>query len=208
MKVLVACENSQSVTHYIAENGHDVISCDSNYDGERGYPHYKGDVFDIIDDGFDIMIAFPPCTYLAKAQIHLLRNEVGRDKKSVEAIDFVKRLYNCSIPRVAIENPIGVLSSEWRKPTQIVSPHLFGDNYKKDVCLWLKRLPVLPVVLSSSQDLGTSSGYAADKPLKYKSVSNHVNSRMSQVEKSKIKSSWDYFPNLSKAVADTWCPKI
>ena len=154
MKVLVACEYSGSVRNAFINKGHDAISCDL-LPSDNGGPHYQGDVFDIIDDGWDIMIAHPPCTYLTIAaewaykdiQTKTLKpgTLIGENRRIAreQAIQFVKMLSNADIPMIAIENPIGVLSSRWRKPDQIIQPYQFGHDASKSTCLWLKGLPQL-----------------------------------------------------------------
>lgn len=186
MKILIACEYSGIVSSAFRSLGHAVTSCDL-LPSECSGQHYQGNVFDIINDGWDMMIAHPPCTYLCRAQIFRLQRESGRQAKSDDAIEFVRRLYDSNVPRIAIENPIGLLSTKWKKPSQIVFPWFFGDPYRKDICLWLKNLPPL-----------IASGYST----KRKSVCNHVNSRMSQEQKSKIKSK--FFPGVAAAMAQQW----
>lgn len=196
MRILIGCEESQVVTEQFTLKGHDVTSCDF-YEASKGYPHYKGDVLDIINDGWDMAIFFPPCTYLAKAQLFQCNSDEERAKLRDEAVEFVKTLYFSDIPRVAVENPSGHLTKAWRHPDQIISPHEFGDPYRKDVCLWLRGL----MPLRSWDDQGTTRGFPEDK---LRTVKNHVNSRMTNEEKSKIKSSWKWFPMTAKAMADQW----
>lgn len=188
MKVLVACEESQVVTKAFRSLGHEAYSNDI-YECSGGHPewHIVGDARDIVLGSWDIIIAHPPCTFLCKAQLWRCVPGTDRYIEQRKAIDFVKELYNAPCPQVAIENPIGCLSREWRRYDQLIYPYQFGDPYRKDICLWLKGLPRL--------DLGTES------PIR-KSVSNHVNSRMSQVQKSRIKSR--FFPGVAKAMAEQW----
>ena len=141
MRVLVACEFSGVVRDAFIRKGHDAISCDLLPTDRQG-PHYQGDVFDIIDDGFDLMVAHPPCTHLAVsgARYFAVKRADGRQKA---AIDFFMRLTRTRIPRFAIENPVCIMSSEWRKPDQIIQPWQFGHGETKATCLWLKDLPLL-----------------------------------------------------------------
>lgn len=141
MKILIACEYSGTVRDAFIKLGHDAISCDLLPTDTHG-PHYQGDVFDIIDDGFDLMIAHPPCTDLAvSGAAHFAKKrEDGRQQKS---IDFFMKLANCNIPKYAIENPVCIMSSVWRKPNQIVQPWMFGHLEQKATCLWTKGLPLL-----------------------------------------------------------------
>ena len=142
MRILVACEYSGTVRDAFIRRGHDAISCDLLPTEATG-PHYQGDVFDIIGDGYDAMIAHPPCTYLCSSGLHWNKRTPGRQKLTDEAIAFVLRLLNCDIPRIALENPIGCISTFYRKPDQIIHPYMFGDDASKATCLWLKGLPKL-----------------------------------------------------------------
>lgn len=139
MKVLVACEFSGIVRDAFLSLGHDAISCDLE-DSERVGPHYTGDVRDIIDDSYDLMIAHPPCTYLASSGARWFK---GREREQQEALDFVQELMDAPIDRIAVENPVSVISTRIRKPDQIVHPWQFGHSEKKATCLWLKNLPLL-----------------------------------------------------------------
>ena len=139
MKVLIACEYSGRVRDAFIAQGHDAISCDLLPTDSPG-PHYQGDVKDILDDGFDLMIAHPPCTHLAVSGAkHFWRKE----KEQKEALNFVRLLMNCNIPRWCIENPISIISSRIRAPNQIIQPYEYGDPFQKSTCLWLKNLPPL-----------------------------------------------------------------
>ena len=149
MKVLVACEESQAVTKELRKLDHEAFSCDL-LPCSGGYPkwHYQQDVFEVIDKGWDMMIAHPPCTFLAVSGARWLYNKDGskneeRWKNQAEALDFVQRLMDAPIDKIAIENPISVISSNIRKPEQIIQPWMFGDKAQKSTCLWLKNLPLL-----------------------------------------------------------------
>jgi hypothetical protein len=142
MKILIACEYSGTVRDAFIKLGHTAISCDLLPTDVPG-PHYQGDVFDIINDGFDMMIAHPPCTYLCSSGLHWNGRVPGRQEKTELAIDFVRKLYDSNIHRIAIENPIGCLSKRLLKPNQIIQPYHFGDDASKATCLWLKNLPCL-----------------------------------------------------------------
>ena len=149
MKILVACEESQAVTKELRKLGHEAFSCDL-LPCSGGYPewHYQQDVFEVIDKGWDMMIAHPPCTFLAVSGARWLYNKDGskneeRWKNQAEALDFVQRLMDAPIDKIAIENPISVISSNIRKPEQIIQPCMFGDKAQKSTCLWLKNLPLL-----------------------------------------------------------------
>ena len=149
MKVLIACEESQAVTKAFRALGHEAYSCDIlPCSGGHKEWHLQGDVFDYINQGWDIMIAHPPCTYLSVSGARHLYNKDGtanreRYENQYQALLFVKRLMDLDIPRIAIENPISVISSHIRKPDQIIQPYWFGDSASKSTCLWLKNLPKL-----------------------------------------------------------------
>ncbi len=146
MKVLIACEYSGIVREAFKAKGHDAISCDL-LPGElylfkeaKG-KHYQGDVFDIINDGWDLMIGHPPCTYLSYAA-NRVWDTPGRAHKREEALDFFKALYKAPIDKICIENPISYAIT-YKKYDQIINPWQFGEPYNKRTCLWLKNLPLL-----------------------------------------------------------------
>ena len=141
MKVLVACEFSGTVRDAFIRAGHDVMSCDllpTEYLG----PHYQGDVFEVINDGWDLMIAHPPCSHLAVSGARHFAEKRASGVQQ-EALEFVRRLMNCGIPKLCIENPVSIISSQIRKPDQIIHPWQFGHGETKATCLWLKGLPKL-----------------------------------------------------------------
>jgi hypothetical protein len=105
--------------------------------------HYQGDIFDVLDDGWDLMIAHPPCTYLCSSGLHWNKRIDGRQALTDEALEFVRRLLAAPIERIALENPIGCISSQIRKPDQTIQPYQFGHDASKSTCLWLKNLPAL-----------------------------------------------------------------
>lgn len=139
MKVLVACEYSGTVRDAFIRAGHDAMSCDILPTDSAG-PHYQGDVRDILGDGWDLMIAHPPCTHLAVSGARWFKDKVT---EQAEALDFVRLLMDAPIERIAIENPISIISSKIRKPDQIIQPWMFGHGETKATCLWLKNLPKL-----------------------------------------------------------------
>jgi site-specific DNA-cytosine methylase len=141
MKILIACEYSGTVRDAFIKAGHQAISCDLLPTDVPG-PHYQGSVFDILDDGFDMMIAHPPCTHLAVSGARHFKAKQA-DGRQQEALDFVQRLLDADIPRIALENPISIISSRIRKPDQIIQPWQFGHGETKATCLWLKNLPCL-----------------------------------------------------------------
>jgi len=160
MKVLVACEYSGIVRDAFIRHGHDAISCDL-LPTERPGPHYEGDVRDILENGFDLMIAHPPCTHLAVSGARWFKDKQEEQK---EALDFVRLLLDAPIEKIALENPISIISSRIRKPNQIIQPWQFGHPESKSTCLWLKNLPnleptnVLPLPGSGRWNNQTPSG--------------------------------------------------
>lgn len=143
MKVLVACEFSGIVRDAFISRGHEAWSCDFLPSESPNGPHIEGDVLKVLDMGWDLMIAHPPCQFLASSGIHWNKRIPGRAEKTEEAIVFVQQLMDAPIERIAIENPVGVLSTRIRKPDQIIQPWYFGHNESKKTCLWLKNLPLL-----------------------------------------------------------------
>jgi len=141
MKVLVACEYSGRVRDAFLANGHDAMSCDLLPTEVPG-PHYQGSVADVINEGWDLMICHPPCTHLA---VSGARHFAAKKASGVqdEALDFVRLLLDAPIPRIALENPISIISSRIRKPDQIIQPWQFGHGETKATCLWLRGLPLL-----------------------------------------------------------------
>ena len=142
LKVLVACEYSGRVRDAFIARGHDAMSCDLLPTDATG-PHYQGDVFDIINNGWDLMIAHPPCTYLSVSGMHWTTRGLRDPQLTEDALAFVQRLMTAPIERIAIENPISIISSRIRKPDQIIQPWWFGHDASKKTCLWLKNLPLL-----------------------------------------------------------------
>jgi hypothetical protein len=142
MKVLIACEYSGTVRDAFRRRGHDAVSCDLLPSDAPG-PHYQGDVSDIIVDGWDLMVAHPPCTYLCSSGLHWNKKRPERAAQTEEALRFVEFLMNAPIPRIAIENPIGCISTRICKADQTIQPWQFGHPESKATCLWLKGLPTL-----------------------------------------------------------------
>jgi hypothetical protein len=142
MKILVACEFSGIVRDAFIARGHQAMSCDFLPTETQG-PHYQGDVTDILGDGWDMMIAHPPCTYLAVSGLHWNHRIAGRSQKTEEALAFVRMLMGAPIERICVENPVSCISSRIRKPDQIIQPWMFGEDASKTTCLWLKNLPKL-----------------------------------------------------------------
>lgn len=141
MRVLVACEFSGTVRDAFVARGHDAVSCDL-LPTDRPGPHIQGDVLDILGEGWDLMIAHPPCTHLAVSGARYFA-EKRADGRQQAALEFVRRLMDAPIPRWCIENPVSIISTEIRKPDQIVQPYQFGHPESKKTCLWLQGLPCL-----------------------------------------------------------------
>ena len=144
MRVLIACEYSGTVRRAFAGLGHDAWSCDLLPADDGSPNHIQGDVLPIAGRGdWDLMIAHPPCTYLAVSGLHWNKRTPGRPERTEAALDFVRQLLAAPIPKIALENPVSCISSRIRKPDQIVQPWHFGDDASKKTCLWLKSLPLL-----------------------------------------------------------------
>lgn len=148
MRVLIACEYSGRMRREFAALGHDVLSCDYLPSEDDSPYHYQGDVRDLLEQKWDLMIAHPPCTYLAVSGLHWNKRGVmvnGRPRAELteEALDFVRMLMNADVPRIAVENPVSCISTRIRKPDQVIQPWWFGEDASKKTCLWLKNLPLL-----------------------------------------------------------------
>jgi hypothetical protein len=151
MKILIACEESQTVTKAFRKLGHEAYSCDIQ-ECSGGHPewHILGDAITEAYSGkYDMMIAHPPCTYLSVSGLHWNKRVPGRSQKTAAALDFVSNLLNAPIHYIALENPISIISTAIRKPNQIIQPYQFGHPESKATCLWLKNLPPLIPTLSA-----------------------------------------------------------
>jgi hypothetical protein len=199
MKVLVACEFSGIVRDAFKARGHDAWSCDILPTDSEGN-HIQGDVLEVLDQGWDLMIAHPPCTWLCAA---MRTNAARKDRPQISSkfvaerkkgYDFVMALYNAPIPKICLENPIGYLNGAWRKPDQIIRPFMFGHPYRKDICLWLKNLPKLMPTHEQEDNLfyPVENGR---KKLDFWSKDRNPNGRS-------LKSIT--FEGIAKAMADQW----
>lgn len=149
MRVLIACEFSGRVRDFFIARGHDALSCDI-LPSEKPGPHYQGDVKDIMHDGWDMLIAFPPCTHLCVSGARWFKE---KEAEQAAAVAFFGSLYFSPIPKIAIENPVGIMSRILRKPDQIIQPWMFGHGETKSTCLWLKNLPKLkPTVVVDGRE--------------------------------------------------------
>jgi len=142
MKVLIACEHSGVVRDAFLARGHNAVSCDL-LETETPGPHFRCDVRDILNDGWDLMIAHPSCQYLCSSGLHWNKRVIGREEKTQEALDFVKELMKANIDKIAIENPVGRIGTAIRKADQYIHPYQFGHDASKKTGLWLKNLPLL-----------------------------------------------------------------
>jgi len=169
VKVLVACEYSGVVRDAFLARRHDALSCDL-LPTETPGPHYQGDVMDIIGDGWDLMICHPPCTYLASSGLHWNNRIPRRALKTDAALEFVRTLLDAPVPHIALENPIGCISTRIRKPDQVIQPYQFGADASKATCLWLKGLKPLqpthffaPRVVNGRQRWGNQTDSGQNK---------------------------------------------
>ena len=220
MRVLIACEESQEVCKAFREKGHEAFSCDLQ-DCSGGHPewHIKGDCLPLlngdctfttmsgktitIDGKWDLLIAHPPCTDLAVsgARHFAVKQKDGRQQKSI--VFFMQMaLANCE--KVAVENPVGIMSSAWRKPDQIIQPYQYGHPVSKKTCLWLKGLPKLepttivePEVIHSK---GKSGGYSGPSWNVYDENGKALNYKDPRVAKARSRT----YPGIAKAMADQW----
>ena len=151
MRVLVACECSGKVRDAFIAKGHEAMSCDL-LPTDRPGPHYQGDVFDVVDYPWDMIVAFPPCTHLSVSGARHFEAK-RMDGRQQSAVSFFMRLANLNVPKMSIENPVSIMSTMWRKPDQIIQPWQFGHGETKATCLWLKGLPKLqPTNIVSGRD--------------------------------------------------------
>lgn len=213
MRVLVGLENSQVITKAFTDRGHYAMSCDKFYDGELGLPHYKGDIFDVVYDGWDLFIAHPVCTYLTITgnkwfyhpedkylPVDARRphpNFPDRLQQRAEAFEFFMDLWNVPIYKKCFENPVGKMSTYWRQPDQIIQPFEFGHPEPKKTCLWLQNLPLLkPTNIVEPEYHITKSGKRLPKWYAYADKSK------GQAHRAKIRSRT--FEGIARAMADQW----
>lgn len=184
MRVLVACEYSGVVREAFREKGHEAWSCDLKPSEIPG-PHYQEDVLNVLNYGWDLMIAHPPCTHLAVSGARWFKE---KEKEQAEAVSFFMALADADIPQICVENPVSIMSSLWRKPDQIIHPWMFGDSYSKSTCLWLKNLPKL--VSTNIVDKGEFVIHGGRKIAKW--YSNR------EIARDKT------FPGIARAMAEQW----
>lgn len=203
LNILIGCEFSGRVGDAFHKLGHNVLTCDFlPSESELGVKHYKGDILDAAEqEAWDMALLFPPCTYLCSSGLHWNKRVPERAQKTEEALKFVQRLLELDIPKIALENPVGCISSRIRKPDQMVQPYDYGEDASKKTCLWLKNLPPLK-----------STGYVeprliigpSGKPLKR--WSNQTDSGQSNLGPSpdrwKIRSTT--YQGIANAMAEQW----
>lgn len=211
MRVLIACEESQAVTIAFRELGHEAYSCDL-YPCSGGHPewHYQQDVIPLLSEQWDLLIAFPTCTYLTSAGTRHYSLKMNpewkvreREQKREEAAKFFMLFANADCPKIAIENPVGWMNTHYRKPDQIIHPYFFGDNAKKRTCLWLKGLPLLvPTnMLPEPEPMYICEGEKC-KGKKIGWCEGMRNIKGGQEERAKARSKT--FPGIAKAMAQQW----
>ena len=203
MRILVACEESQAVTKALRRLGHQAYSCDiSPCSGGHPEWHLQQNVFDIIHQPWDMMIAFPPCTHLAVSGARHFKQKQA-DGRQQAAIDFFMALVNAPIPCIAIENPVGIMSTKFRKPDQIIQPYEYGDSVQKTTCLWLKNLPLLKSTKRVSPgkfvEFTTKCGTRKRQTQWYY---NTLRKAKNSAERSMLRSKT--FPGIAKAMAKQW----
>jgi hypothetical protein len=196
IKVLVACEYSGAVRDAFLGLGFDAMSCDLE-PSEKPGKHYQGDIRDVLNDGWDVMIAHPPCTYLAAMAIWWNAKRPERWPLTHAARDFVDLIWNAPIAHVALENPIGFLNRNWRKPTQVVHPWQFGHEASKPTCLWLRGLPALrpTKIVGKGEFYVKANGHRMAKW-------SHITSGTDKAKRAKIASRT--FAGIAAAMAAQW----
>lgn len=197
MRVLVACEFSGVVRRAFRERGHDAWSCDLLPPEDESEFHYQRDVREILTVKWDLMIAHPPCTYLASMGIWWNAKRPERWSLTHEAKQFVIDLASAPINHIAIENPIGYLNKNWRRPSQIIHPWQFGHEASKPTCLWLKNLPQL----TPTQIVGRGEFYTKKNGTRMAKWS-HITSGTRKLERARIASRTFY--GIAAAMADQW----
>jgi hypothetical protein len=203
MRVLVACEYSGVVRDAFLDRGHyavscDLLDCESSSSGE----HYKGDVRNILDNDWDLMIAHPPCTYLCSSGLHWNKRVPGRQALTDEALDFIRLLLNAPIERIALENPVGCISTQIKKPDQIIQPYMFGDDASKQTCLWLKNLPLLvPTDRIAGRMVTTPSGKVVER---WSNQCDNYGQDKTPPSADRWKIRSTTYAGIAKAMADQW----
>ena len=194
MKVLVACEYSGIVRDAFVAKGHDAWSCDILPTESQGN-HFEGDVLEHLDKGWDLMIAHPPCTHLAVSGARWFTEGKKPWSLQEEALDFVRKLLDAPIDKIALENPVSVISTKIRKPNQIIQPFEYGHDVTKKTCLWLKNLPNLKPTKIVKPDIVLVNG-------KKMSRMHYESFKLPSKERSKVRSK--FYTGIAEAMADQW----
>jgi hypothetical protein len=200
MKVLVACEYSGRVRDAFIAKGHEAMSCDLLPTDVPG-PHYQGDIFDVLDGDWDLMVAHPPCTYLTVSGNRWFKPEYAdryptRHQDRLDGIDFFLKLYDAPIPKIAVENPVGIMSTEFRKPDQYIQPYEFGDPQSKKTGLWLKNLPKLQPTKRVEPEFYIGKDGRRDPMWHFESLGMDPVARMKHRSQT--------FQGIADAMADQW----
>jgi hypothetical protein len=200
MKVLIACEESQAVCIEFRKRGHEAYSCDLQ-ECSGGHPewHIKDDVLNHLNDGWDLMIGHPECTRLTVTANKWYKPEFAHRFPTIHqdrelAVDFFMKLINAPIEKIAIENPIGIMSTRYRKPNQVIQPFQFGDKHRKATCLWLKNLPLLKsteIVEPEYKLYNSKRGGKSKYPMAW--AGKHTSKQRSVT-----------FPGIARAMAEQW----
>lgn len=203
MRVLVACEYSGVVRDAFLDRGHYAVSCDLlDCESSSLGDHYKGDVRNILDNDWDLMIAHPPCTYLCSSGLHWNKRVPGRQALTDEALDFIRLLLNAPIERIALENPVGCISTQIKKPDQIIQPYMFGDDASKQTCLWLKNLPLLvPTDRIAGRMVTTPSGKVVER---WSNQCDNYGQDKTPPSADRWKIRSTTYAGIAKAMADQW----
>ena len=210
LRILVACEESQAVTIELRRLGHDAFSCDL-LPCSGGHPewHFNEDMFEVIkrEDKFDLMIAFPPCTDLAVSGARHFERKIA-DGSQAKSIQFFMDVVNADVERIAVENPIGIMSKLYRKPDQIIQPWMFGDKAQKSTCIWLKNLPKLEAtdIVEKGEFFewkDRKTGKIKKQPLWYYQA---LQKAKSIEERRTLRSKT--FQGIAKAMAEQWTKEI
>jgi len=214
-RILIACEESDEVRGRFEKLGFDAWSCDIQPNRNINAKHYQCDVFEIINDNWDVMIAFPPCTHLAVSGSQWFEQKI-KDGRQKEGINFFLKIAKANIKHIAIENPVGIMSKNYMPPSQIIQPYYFGDKAQKTTCLWLKNLPKLyhndtpnlfdDVITHTEKGefiewIDKKTGKLKKQPLWYAQARS-----LKGEERSKVRSKT--FPGIADAMAKQWSDYI
>lgn len=210
INILVACEESDEVRGRFEKLGFNAWSCDLQPNRNPKAKHYQGDIFEILDIGWDVLIAFPPCTHLAVSGARHFEKK-RQDGRQQQGIDFFMRMINAPIKYKAIENPVGIMNTTYKPPTQIIQPYYFGDEAQKTTCLWLENLPLLyhnakanlfdqtitHVSKGEKMEFISKKGVKKSQPKWYADAL-----KLPPEERSKVRSKT--FPGIAEAISNQW----